>query len=183
MPGILKCSGSAEPPLRNSRPQAGNLRRKSAAGQKAGWAVLLFFFKLHNIDFNRPCPKEAPAFAGASFLDAWDFEMLGAALPARRAVFSFDYLHLLGIPAARGGLHPSGLKTPQNPAFCGVFYYFSRLSRSIRLIYCWVNCSSPDMAGETAWLFFHASTVPDSRGGERGINFRPSYVQFSLILR
>ena len=101
----------------------------------------------------------------------------------RRAVFSFDSLHLLGIPAAGGGLHPSGLKTPQNPASCGVFYYFSRLSRSIRLIYCWVNCSSPDMAGETAWLFFHASTVPDSRGGERGINFRPSYVQFSLILR
>ena len=40
-PSAFQCSGSAEPPLRNSRPQAGNLRATRRAAQKGRWAVFL----------------------------------------------------------------------------------------------------------------------------------------------
>ena len=39
-PSVFQCSGPAEPPLRNSRPQAGNLRATRRAAQKGRWAIL-----------------------------------------------------------------------------------------------------------------------------------------------
>ena len=39
-PSVFQCSGSAEPPLRNSRPQAGNLRATRRAAQKGRGAIL-----------------------------------------------------------------------------------------------------------------------------------------------
>ena len=39
-PSAFKCSGSAEPPLRNSRPVAGNLRATRRAAQKGRGAIL-----------------------------------------------------------------------------------------------------------------------------------------------
>ena len=40
-PSVFECSGSAKPPLRNSRPAAGNLRATRRAAQTGRWAVLL----------------------------------------------------------------------------------------------------------------------------------------------
>ena len=40
-PAAFQCSGSAKPPLRNSRPQAGNLRATRRAAQKGRCVVLL----------------------------------------------------------------------------------------------------------------------------------------------
>ena len=40
-PSVFQCSGPAKPPLRHSRPQAGNLRATRRAAQKGRWVVLL----------------------------------------------------------------------------------------------------------------------------------------------
>ena len=42
-PSGFGCPGTAEPPLRNSRPAAGNLRATRRAAQKGRWTVLLIW--------------------------------------------------------------------------------------------------------------------------------------------
>ena len=39
------------------------------------------------------------------------------------------------------------------------------------------------VAGENVWIFFHASTVPDSNPGDRGTKRRPSYAQSKRRVR
>ena len=57
-PSVFECSGSAEPPLRNSRPQAGNLRATRRAAQKGRWAILL----------QRSCPSKISILTAPSIL-------------------------------------------------------------------------------------------------------------------
>ena len=56
-PSVFQCSGSAKPPLRNSRPQAGNLRRTRGVAQKGRWVVRLEFFGSRKYRFDRPIVK------------------------------------------------------------------------------------------------------------------------------